>query len=159
MRMRRAVFLALTCALCACVPRSALVAAQPAPTWFGNWTYNAGKSSPPVGPLPFKRATCRIEPWRDGVRVVYDLVRVRGGITHLEWVGKVDGRDYAVQGVDAYVTNAYQRVDDRTFDIVQKVDGNAAVTARMTLSPDGATLTTITPGASGQSTTTVFDRQ
>ena len=30
------------------------------------------------GPPPFKRGTCRIEPWEDGVRVTYDLVRLRG---------------------------------------------------------------------------------
>lgn len=157
MRTRTAVL--LTLALCAFLLRPMRVAGQAEPPWFGNWKYNAEKSSPAVGPLPFKRATCRIEPWRDGVRVVYDLVRQRGGITHLEWVGKFDGRDYTVQGVDADVTNAYRRIDDRTFEVVQKVDGALAVTARITLSPDGRTLTTVTPAANGQSTTTVFDRQ
>src|SRR4249920_3252389 len=76
-------------------------AAGQAPTsWFGTWTYNAAKSTNVAGPFPFKRATCRIEPWEDGVRVTYDLVRVRGGITHLEWTGKFDGTDYPVQGVE-----------------------------------------------------------
>ena len=55
-------------------------AGQTPTSWFGTWTYNAAKSTTAAGPVPFKRATCRIEPWEDGVRVTYDLVRVRGGI-------------------------------------------------------------------------------
>ena len=100
-------------------------------SWFGTWTYNAAKSTTAAGPFPFKRATCRIEPWEDGVRVTYDLVRMRGGITHLEWTGKFDGNDYPVQGVEVVVTNAYRRVDDHTYEVVQKVDGEVSVTARI----------------------------
>jgi hypothetical protein len=132
-------------------------AGQAPSSWFGTWTYNAAKSTTAAGPFPFKRATCRIEPWEDGVRVTYDLVRVRGGITHLEWTGKFDGTDYPVQGVEVVVTNAYRRVDDRTYEVVQKVDGEVSVTARMAVSPDGKTLTTVTSVQNGQ-TTTVFDR-
>jgi hypothetical protein len=134
-------------------------AAGQAPTsWFGTWTYNAAKSTTAAGPVPFKRATCRIEPWEDGVKVTYDLVRVRGGITHLEWTGKFDGTDYPVQGVEVVVTNAYRRVDDRTYEVVQKVDGEVSVTARMAVSPDGKTLTTVTSVQNSRTTTTVFDR-
>jgi hypothetical protein len=137
-------------------PRSA--AGQTATSWFGTWTYNAAKSTSDAGPVPFKRATCRIEPWEDGVRVTYDLVRVRGGITHLEWTGKFDGSDYPVEGVEVVVTNAYRRIDDRTYEVVQKVDGQVSVTARMSVSPDGRTLTTATTASNGRVTTTVFDR-
>ena len=133
-------------------------AGQAPASWFGTWTYNAAKSTTDAGPVPFKRATCRIEPWEDGVRVTYDLVRVRGGITHLEWTGKFDGADYAVQGVEVVVTNAYRRIDDRTYEVVQKVDGEVSVTARMAVSPDGKTLTTVTSVQNGRTTTTVFDR-
>ena len=35
---------------------------------------------------------------------------------HLEWTGKFDGNDYPVQGVEVVLTNAYRRVDDRTYD-------------------------------------------
>ena len=72
--------------------------------------------------------------------------------------GKFDGADYPVQGVEIVVTNAYRRVDDRTFEIVQKVDGEVSVTARMTVSPDGKTLTSVTFAQNGQTTTTVFER-
>ena len=141
------------------VARPSLAAGQAPTSWFGTWAYNAAKSTTAAGPVPFKRATCRIEPWEAGVRITYDLVRVRGGITHLEWTGKFDGTDYPVQGVEVVVTNAYRRVDDRTYEVVQKVDGEVSVTARMMVSPDGRTLTTVTFGRNGPATTTVFDRE
>jgi len=123
--------------------------------WLGTWKLNLAKSAFTPGPPPFRRGTCKIEPWEDGVKVTYDLVRTRGGITHLEWSGKFDGRDYPIQGIDDYVvTNAYSRIDDRTYEVVQKVDGERASTARMAISPDGTTITTVTP-----TTTTVYDRQ
>lgn len=156
MRMRFALIVAL---LLSAGARPRPVEGQAAASWFGTWTYNAAKSTAGAGPIPFKRATCRIEPWEDGVKVTYDLVRVRGGITHLEWTGRIDGADYPVQGVEVVVTNAYRRIDDRTYEIVQKVDGEVSATARMTVSPDGRTLTTVTSGQSGPTSTTVFDRK
>ena len=132
------------------------MAAQAPVPLVGNWTFNPAKSTAVSGPLAFKRATCRIEPWEDGVRVIYDIVRARGGVTHTEWSGRLDGRDYAVEGVDAVVTNAYTRIDDRTYAVVQRVDGAIVVTARMTISPDGKTLTTTIPGT--PATTTVYDQ-
>ena len=110
----------------------------------------------------FRRGTCRIEPWEDGVQFVYDLVRVRGGITHLEWRGRADGRDQPLAGVEVVVTVAYTRVDERTYHVVQKVDGQVAATATMALSPDGKSITTTTTAtdAQGQSatSTTVYDK-
>lgn len=133
---------------------SAAIAAQTPAPLVGTWTFNPAKSTNNTGPLAFRRATCRIETSDAGVRVIYDIVRVRGGVTHTEWTGRLDGRDYAVQGIDAVVTNAYTRIDDRTYDIAQRVDGTLVVTARMTVSADGRTLTTTTP-----TTTTVYEKE
>ena len=52
------------------------------------------------------------------------------------------------------VTNAYRRIDDRTYEIVQKVDGAVVLTSRMAISSDGKTLTTSTANA-----TTAFDKR
>jgi hypothetical protein len=138
------------------------VAGQANAPWSGTWALNLAKSTDRSGPPPFKRGTCTIEPWEDGVQFTYDLVRLRGGITHLEWRGRFDGRDYAVEGVEAVVTSAYTRVDNRTYDIVQKVDGDVTATARMFVSADGKTLTTVTTAkdAQGQrvTTTLVYDK-
>ena len=85
--------------------------------WFGTW-----QQVPPqrkwFDPWPYQKVTLRIEPFDDGLRVVYDMVRRRGGITHMEWTGRFDGRDYPVQGVDYVLTNAYRRISDRSYQIV-----------------------------------------
>jgi hypothetical protein len=90
------------------------------------------------------------------------MVGTRGGVTHVEWRGRFDGRDYPVQGVDTAMTNAYRRIDDRTYEIVVKVDGALAATATATVSPDGMRLTVNTgergSGGALVNTTAVYVR-
>src|SRR5262245_3342247 len=119
--------------------------------WIGTW-----KLSKPDA--RYKRVITRIEPWADGIRVTYDMVGTRGGVTHMEWTGKFDGKDYPVEGVDYVLTNAYKLLDDHSYEIVIKVEGSVAATAHVEVSPDGKTLTTVTSQKSGTSTT-VYDKQ
>jgi len=117
--------------------------AQGEAPWFGTWLLipaPAGRFDSP----PYKKVTARIQPWEDGLRVTYDLVRTRGGIEHREWTGRFDGKDYPVQGVEYVLTNAYRLVDARRYEIVIKRDGQVAATAVAVVSPDGATLTVTT---------------
>ena len=132
--------------------------AQTEPSWFGTWTLNLARSTYSPGPPPFKRATRTVAPSGDDITIVDEMVRNRGGITHLEWTGKFDGHDYPVQGVELVLTNAYRRVDDRTYELIQKIDGEVAATSRLTMSPDGRTITTVNSSKTA-SATTVYDRQ
>jgi len=129
----------------------------------GTWKLNLAQSKYEAGAPPYRKGTCRIETLADGIRIVYDLVGIRGGVTHLEWDGKLDGQDYPIQGIDEVLTNAYTRIDDLTYDIVIKADGKRAATARISISPDGKSLTTVTTSrnAEGKSlrSTVVYDRQ
>lgn len=95
------------------------------------------------------------------MRVAYDMVGTRGGRTHLEWIGALDGRDYPVQGLDYVLTNAYTQIDDRTYRIVVKVDGRVAATTEVTVSSDGRDLTAVTTeqDAGGLATTAVYERR
>jgi hypothetical protein len=131
--------------------------------WFGTWTLNLAKSIYVPGPPPYARAQYVIEPWKGAIKVTYDMVYPRGGTTHWEWTGTFDGQPYPLQGVDEYVTYAYQRVDDRTYDVVVRIDDRAAGVSRVTLSMDGTTITTTTSGkdASGHvvTTTTVYEKK
>ena len=131
--------------------------------WLGSWRLNPAKSTQRSEPSPYKRVTLRIEPWEDGLKVSYDMVGTRGGVTHLEWTGRFDGKDYAVQGASYVLTNAYRRIDDRTYEIVVKVDGENAATARVVVSPDGKTLTVATteraPRGGTLNTTAVYEKQ
>lgn len=130
--------------------------------WFGTWTLNLAKSVYVPGPPPYARAQYAIEPWKDGVRVTYDMVHPRGGTSHWEWIGKFDGQPYPLQGIDEYVTYAYQRVDDLTYDVVVRLDDRPAGVSRVTLAADARTITTTTTGkdAAGRvvTTTTVYER-
>jgi hypothetical protein len=60
------------------------------------------------------------------------------------------------------MTNAYRRIDDRSYEIVVKVDGIVNSTASVAISPDGKTLTTLTASKNAQGnpvkTTTVYER-
>src|SRR5215510_9304470 len=139
-----------------------LMAGNPQSLWFGSWKLNRAKSTS-NSESRFKRVTLKVESWQDGLKVTYDMVGTRGGVTHMEWAGKFDGKDYPVQGVDYVLTNAYTRLDERSYQIVIKVDGDVAATAKVVVSSDGKMLTTSTveKNARGESvtTTTVYERQ
>ena len=140
----------------AALPR--LSAGQTAASWLGTWKLNVARSSSHEPP-PYKRATRRIVASAGGgLTIVDDLVRSRGGILHLEWTGKFDGLDYPVQGVEVMLTNAYRRVDDRTCELIQKIDGAVVATARLAISPDGKVLTTVMTGNTAR-TTTIYEKQ
>ncbi len=151
-------FLAATAGWILCVP----LTAQVDTAWLGEWRLNLARSRYDPGPAPYVRASYRIQPHRDGIHVVYEMVRPRGGVTHLEWTGRFDGQDYPVQGVEEAVTYAYRRVDDRTYDVVTKVDGRQAATSRAVLAADGNSITTTTAGRDARgaevTTVTVYER-
>ena len=107
------------------------------------------------GPSAYSRVTCKIAPWQDGLRVTYDMVGNRGGVTHWEWTGKLDGRDYPLEGVEEAITEAYSRVDDYTYRIALKVDGRPATTTTVSISPDGKTMTV----TSSTSSTAVYAKR
>ena len=131
--------------------------------WFGTWSLNFAKSSQTADGPRYKRVTSTIAPSMegipDGIKVIYDMVGPRGGVTHWEWTGRFDGKDYLVQGVDTLMTNAYTRLDDNSYEIVVKIEGIVAAKSRVTVSPDGNTLSAVTEESSaGRSTTSVYER-
>jgi len=85
------------------------------------------------------------------------MVGTRGGITHVEWSGRFDSKDYPLQGIDYVMTNAYSRIDDHAYDIVIKREGKISGNVKVTVSPDGRTLTAVTTGGNGNSTA-VYER-
>jgi hypothetical protein len=140
----------------------AAAAAEAGGPWFGVWSLNIQKSRFDPGSAPYRRATCVITPWRDGLESVCDMVRMRGGVTHLEWAGLFDGRDYPVQGVEEDVTYAYTLADDRSYEVLVKMNGAPASRSRVTISADGATMTVASRGGRSQGRTAetvlVYDR-
>src|SRR6185369_16152042 len=139
-------------------------AAQTPSSWLGSWSLNIARSTYDPGPPPYKRATYTIEPWgADGMKVIYDMVHPRGGTTHLEWQCRIDGKDYPLQGIDAFVTYAYNQVSPGVYETIVKMGGRVAAKSTVALSADGQTMTTTTKGvdSSGKAVTTltVYERQ
>ena len=129
------------------------------PAWVGVWVLTSAVSANnPNAPRAYTRATRHISVQDSTFSIVDDLVRVRGGVVHLEWTGTPDGRDYPVEGVEINLTSAYQQIDDHTLELTQKVDGRPVVRARMVLSPDGKTITTETTDGI-TTTTTVYTKR
>ena len=81
------------------------------------------------------------------------MVRRRGGITHMEWSGRFDGRDYPVQGVDYVLTNAYKQISDRGYQIIVRVDGREAAIASAVVSADRSRMTVDTVERNGRGQT------
>jgi hypothetical protein len=75
---------------------------------------------------------------------------------------KLDGKDYPVEGrgVPQGLTSSARRVDERTLEITDKVNGKVTRTERRELSPDLKTLTrTVRPVGQREPAIFVFERQ
>jgi hypothetical protein len=118
-------------------------AAQVPPVWFGTWKVSLEQSTY-TGSPGYTRATYTIESARDGLKVVYEAVLPRGGVTHLEWTGKLDGQDYPVQGAEEFMTYAYHPESNGSYELVAKIDGRVVATATVSFSADGRRMTTTT---------------
>jgi len=131
-------------------------------SWLGSWQLRVDRSSYPAAP-PYRRAAYRIARTSEGFTVIYDMVYPRGGTSHVEWTGRMDGRDYPVQGVDDAITYAYTPSAGDGGDVVVKIDGRVAARSRITVSPDGRTMTTrtttVAPDGRPAATTTVYEKQ
>ena len=124
-----------------------MAAGQDRSPLLGTWSLDLAASKFVSGSPQYLRVTCKIEPSEnDGLKVIYDMVGTRGGVTHWEWTGKVDGHDYPLEGVDEFITNAYSQVGERIYSLVFKVDGRISTTSRITISSDGKTMT-VTSGS------------
>jgi hypothetical protein len=116
---------------------------QAPPVWAGTWQM-AQETTSYTGPPAFIRATYVIEAEGDGLHVVYDAVMTRGGVTHLEWRGKLDGGERPVQGSDEYLTYAYRADSHDAWELTARVDGRIVATATVRFSADGREMTTVT---------------
>ena len=91
--------------------------------------------------------------------MTYDMVRTRGGVTHMEWDGRFDGKDYPVEGLPYFLTNAYRQLDERSYEIVIKREGATAAIAMAIVSGDGSAMTVTTVETEGATSTAVYRRQ
>jgi hypothetical protein len=107
----------------------------------GTWALNVAKSSYSPGPGP-KSNTVKWERQEGGLKFTSDGVDAKGQPTHTELMMKFDGKDYPLKGAPASnTTRSFRRIDDRTYEFVEKVAGKVTTTTRMVASPDRKTRT------------------
>jgi hypothetical protein len=158
----RARFIVVLLTLAGVVATPRLLASSAEEVLYGAWRLDLGRST--YGePSPFLRARLRIAPQGENLRITYDTVGRRGGVIHIEWNGRFDGRDYLLEGVDEYVTNAYRWTDEHTYEVIVKVDERPTAATRVAISPDGRTLTSVSTESDAQgrtrSLTTVWEKE
>ena len=112
------------------------LSAQSADPWIGTWKVNMEKSTFGPGAKPFTALTIRMESAAGGIKMTFDAMTPEGNPFHSEVVGAFDGQENAVKGAQN-MTTAFKRIDDRTFQTMNKMDGKPTTTGRVVISPDG----------------------
>ena len=116
----------------------------------GTWKVDVAKGKYEQGAAP-KSEVLRFEPVGDGFRVSLDGVNQQGPY-HSEATGKFDGVDVPVVATparQATFTYAFSRIDERTWEIVIKVNGQRQLMVRNVVSEDGKSMrgvSTVTNG-------------
>jgi hypothetical protein len=110
----------------------------------GTWKADVAKSWYEQGEAP-KSETLGFEPAGKGFKVSLDGVN-RQGRYHSEATGGFDGVDVPVVATPARkgtFTYAYSRIDDHTWDIVIKVNGERRIVVHNVVSADGKSMKSV----------------
>lgn len=116
----------------------------------GTWRANIAKSKYDPGPPPKTPNTIRWERVPGGWRFTTDGVNAEGQKTHTETIEKDDGSLAPVKGGQNPTMRGLKRIDDRTYEDRDTVDGKPTLTRRLVISPDGKTMTITMTGTNLQ---------
>jgi hypothetical protein len=76
------------------------------------------------------------------------------------YTAKLDGKDYPAKGAYSYNSVSLKQVDDRSIEETDKRDGKVIEVSKITVSPDGKTLTVVaTNKLTGRTSTYVAEKQ
>jgi hypothetical protein len=117
----------------------------------GTWKADIAKSRYGSGTVP-KSEVLRFEPSGAGFKLSLDGVNVQGPY-HSESIGKFDGIDVPVIAVpprQAAFTYAFSRLDDHTWDMVIKVNGERRISVHNVVSDDGKTMRSVSTAVTNQ---------
>ena len=144
-------------------------AAQATEPLTGIWKLNVAKSTfnPPDLSVPNLVVTYEVK----GNRVTASLDGVDSGqrTVHSEYTATFDGKDYPIKGtIDGKPAPnqdsiSWKRIDDRTYEVVNKTNGQVTTTRRIVVAPNGKSRTTTITGRDAQGRTVnnvlFFERQ
>jgi|SRR5262245_23988076 len=154
--MRTSVFV-LALAVCALMP--AVCFAQDA--FVGTWKLNEAKSHLSPGAPKYSKVVFMTT--SDGVKVTIDGSDRDGKPIHDEWVGRIDGKDYAVVGNPNEDFRSLTKIDEHTLGFNGKRGGTITTSGRVDMSADGKSRTVTTGGTNAQGkkfkSIAVYDKQ
>jgi hypothetical protein len=98
-----------------------------------------------------------------GIKQVTDTVVGTASATHTETSAKVDGKACPVRGNNQNVDSvSLRKIDDRSYEVMQKTSGRVTITSRVTHSADGKMRIVTQTGVDAKSqkvtNTIVYDR-
>jgi hypothetical protein len=129
--------------------------------WVGTWKLNAAKSE--LGSGAIRAQTLKFEATAAGIKLTSDGTDGQGKPMHGGYTSKFDGKDVPWSGNPMADTAAPKRIDDNSYENVWKKGGKTTVTAKITVSNDGKTLTVTQDGTDPQGgkvhSVAVYDRQ
>ena len=111
-----------------------------APPWVGTWELDPVQSEYHAGPAA-ARETMTIVPYVGAYKIAINRTDLGGRTAQTEAIARFDGTDVLAIGFRVPTTRAFTTVDDRTFEIADKVNGLVTLRRRAAVSTDGRTLT------------------
>jgi hypothetical protein len=145
------------------------VFAQPASPLTGTWKLNVAKSTYSPSNLAPKAGTTRFDVTKDGIKAVTDGIDSQGRATHAEYTATFDGKDSPWKGtIDGKPnpnqdTVAWKKIDDYTYESVNKLKGQVLTSSRIVIAKDGKSRTNTTTGKNAQgvavSSTGLYEKQ
>jgi hypothetical protein len=116
----------------------------------GSWRVELTKSKYNPADLAPKSVTVKSTSVGKGLNVVVDVVDYTGKPLHYLYTVTYDGRDVSVKGDPGRDTTAMKRIDDRTFEQINKKDGKVTTISRFVYARDGKSRTQTTTGVNPQ---------
>jgi len=97
----------------------------------GTWKLNESKSK--ITPDTLKNTQVVYSSMLGQVKVKSDGIDANGKPIHVEWSGKLDGKDYPVSGDPKSDTRSYTKVNERTLTTTNRKNGEVTVKGRIVI--------------------------
>jgi hypothetical protein len=133
------------------------------PAFFGTWKLDTEKSKADSG-QEAKSQTLTLAPRGDTFVITIEVDNGDGTKSRTSRTAALDGKDVVVEGTaNPNAREAYTSVDARTIQRVVKVNGQVRNTLKLTVAPDGKTVTAVSTGTGADGkpfrATSVLDKQ
>ncbi len=141
----------------ACLVGTAAFAGE---NWVGTWKLNAAKSQMSGG---VRAETLEFEATPAGIKLTSEGTDAQGKPMKGGYTSKFDGKDVPWTGNPMADTASPKRIDDNGYENVWKKGGKTTVTAKVSVSADGKTLTVTQDGTDPKGakvhSVAVYDKQ